>query len=693
MPGGRRRVIMTIDRTGRMLGVACAALVVALFAGRAAAGNTVEGGKMADTRLFKPAVDSKGLFTVNASPILPHLGLSFGLILDYGHNIFRLEKGNNIRDGAPMIDNSVWGTLSFNLGLANWMVLGLQLPIGVLGGPSLEKDCLPRDPTTNDCEGDGALDDDIGHADLTGGMQDAQGLGNLAIHAKFRFLRVEMMPVGLAAVVQIGLPTVASKNKSFLGDPYGYATIIAVLDKWFGRRVKLAVNLGFKLSFGALAGKAVELNNLPGNGGSFTYGHSLLWGIGAAVGLVQEKLDFVLEYYGNLNVSNLSNMGDTGLESVPMEIDAGLKIFVERNSYLYLGGGFGGIKTVMNGYSAPEWRIFAAFIFEPSIGDRDGDGIKDDVDQCPDDPEDRDNFEDIDGCPDPDNDRDGILDVDDDCPNVPEDRDGDQDEDGCPEGAEGDRDGDGILDDVDSCPDDPEDLDGFEDKEGCPDPDNDQDTILDVDDLCPNDPEDPDGFEDINGCPDPDNDADRILDVDDSCPNDPETYNGFEDEDGCPDKGKVEIKGSEIVIMEKVYFETDSAEIKPESFDILDAVAATIVGNPQIVRVQVAGHADERASNDYNIQLTHERAASVVKYLTDKGVESERLSAAGYGEECPVDKGHNAKAWDKNRRVEFKILETTDGCTGVEIACPKAVSLGLVPPEDEKYMPGGGYCD
>ncbi|MBW2261720.1 MAG: OmpA family protein [Deltaproteobacteria bacterium] len=669
--------------TGRTVLAVGVALMVCLGSVTPAhADNTVDDGLMADTRLFKPAVDSKGLFTVNASPILPHLGLSFGLVLDYANSIFRLEEGNEIADGAPIIDNAVWGTLAFNIGIANWMVLGLQLPIGVLGGPVLERD-------RNE---DGILDDDIVGGDFSEGMADAQGLGNLAIHAKIRFLRVELMPVGLAAVVQIGLPTVASKNKSFMGDPYGNATILAVLDKWFGRRVKLAVNLGFKMSFGAFAGKGMELSGLPG-GGSFSYGHSLLWGVGAAFGLVADKLDFVLEYFGNLNVSNMKNMGDTGLQSVPMEIGAGFKVFVEQNSYLYLGGGFGGFKSVMNGYSAPSWRFFAAFIFEPSIGDRDGDGIKDDVDQCPDDPEDRDNFEDVDGCPDPDNDRDGILDVDDDCPNVPEDRDGDQDEDGCPEGAEGDRDGDGILDDVDSCPDDPEDLDGFEDKEGCPDPDNDQDTILDVDDLCPNDPEDPDGFEDINGCPDPDNDADRILDVDDACPNDPETYNGFEDEDGCPDKGKVEIKGSEIVIMDKVYFETDSAEIKPESFEILDAVAATVIGNPQIVHVQIQGHADERASNDYNIQLTHERAASVVKYLVDKGVEEERLTSAGYGEECPVDKAHNAKAWDKNRRVEFKILETTDGCTGVDIACQKAIALGLVPPEDEKFLPGGGYCD
>ena len=70
---------------------------------------------------------------------------------------------------------------------------------------------------------------------------------------------------------------------------------------------------------------------------------------------------------------------------------------------------------------------------QPSSGERDGDGLADPVDQCPDDPEDLDGFTDEDGCPDPDNDTDGVLDVDDLCPNDPEDRDGKQDEDGCPE--------------------------------------------------------------------------------------------------------------------------------------------------------------------------------------------------------------------------------------------------------------------
>ena len=258
---------------------------------------------------------------------------------------------------------------------------------------------------------------------------------------------------------------------------------------------------------------------------------------------------------------------------------------------------------------------------------------------------------------------------------VPEDHDGDADEDGCPEGNEGDRDGDGILDDVDECPDDPEDIDGFEDEDGCPDPDNDQDGILDVDDLCPNDPEDIDDFEDEDGCPDPDNDQDRILDVDDACPNDPETYNGFEDEDGCPDRGSVLIEENQIVILEKIYFETDSAVIMSRSFPILDAVAATLNGNPQIALVEVQGHADERASDQYNIRLTRDRAASVVEALVQRGVWRQRLRSGGYGERCPVDPGHNESAWERNRRVEFKIIETEAGPTGVEVACPAAQEL------------------
>jgi outer membrane protein OmpA-like peptidoglycan-associated protein len=101
------------------------------------------------------------------------------------------------------------------------------------------------------------------------------------------------------------------------------------------------------------------------------------------------------------------------------------------------------------------------------VEDSDGDGIPDVKDQCPEEPEDRDGFQDEDGCPDPDNDNDGIPDI------------------------------------YDACPNDPEDMDGFEDNDGCPDLDNDKDGIPDKQDKCPNEPETLNGNRDDDGCPDP----------------------------------------------------------------------------------------------------------------------------------------------------------------------------------------------
>jgi hypothetical protein len=166
--------------------------------------------------------------------------------------------------------------------------------------------------------------------------------------------------------------------------------------------------------------------------------------------------------------------------------------------------------------------------------DRDGDGVPDRRDACPDDPEDRDGFQDDDGCPDRDNDGDGIPDNLDGAPMDPEDIDGWFDHDGVPDP---DNDGDGIPDGRDECPDEAEDFDGHRDLDGCPEEfvDTDGDGIADEDDLCPNSPEDFDGFRDGDGCPEPDNDLDGVDDVDDECPDEPEDYDGDRDEDGCPD--------------------------------------------------------------------------------------------------------------------------------------------------------------
>ena len=647
-----------------------------------------------DAHLFRPAVDSKGYISTNGTNILGDGDYSFGLVLDIGFGIMPFNGfvyGRNTSvdfSGAEptgyegtdhLIDAAITGTLHFNYGIANTAVVGIQVPIMVLGGPNL---VVP-----------GVYNDQRSPVGL-----DTQGFGNITLHGKVRLLRYEQHGIGLAGILHIELPT--GESSEFRGEP-GFALWPVLALDWVPiPELRFGLNAGYRFNtgdgatmpfkgrvqpVGDVADAAAELMFPTGarlcEGGAnvtnatcpgpVTDAHNveyddLLTGGVALAFRFAKSAELVADAYAGQIAASIGDKGSLGLEAI-----GGLKIYVEDNSYLVLAAGVGPIESI----NSADIRAVLGFIFEPSIGDRDGDGYKDDVDECPDDPEDFDRFQDEDGCPEPDNDRDGILDRDDECPLVPEDHDGDADEDGCPEGNIGDRDGDGILDNVDKCPDDPEDRDGFQDEDGCPDPDNDNDGILDVDDLCPNNPEDKDNFEDEDGCPDPDNDKDRILDNDDSCPNDPETYNGFQDEDGCPDRGSVIIEENQIIILEKIYFATDSAEILERSYPIVDAVAATLIGNPQITMVEVQGHADERGADDYNIRLTADRAASVVQALGQRGVDLNRLRSAGYGERCPIDPGHNAGAWDKNRRVEFKIIRTDAGPTGVEVACPAGQAL------------------
>jgi outer membrane protein OmpA-like peptidoglycan-associated protein len=249
-------------------------------------------------------------------------------------------------------------------------------------------------------------------------------------------------------------------------------------------------------------------------------------------------------------------------------------------------------------------------------GDRDGDGIKDNVDKCPDSPEDFDGFQDADGCPDPDNDEDGIPDK------------------------------------TDKCPNDPEDKDGFQDADGCPDPDNDGDGIPDKTDQCPNDPEDKDGFEDADGCPDPDNDKDGFLDKDDKCPNDPGIA-----PDGCPRKyNLVVVTEKKIEIKQTIYFDFNKSTIKPVSFPLLNEVAQALADNPKI-KVEIGGHTDSVGDDNFNLKLSQSRADAVRLYLVKRGIDYARMTTKGYGETVPIADNRTADGRSQNRRVEFVITE------------------------------------
>jgi OmpA-OmpF porin, OOP family len=608
------------------------ALAAGFIAGWASVASAQEKGANVDLDAFHPAMDSRGYITVNASQVLGHKELSFGLVTDWGKDMLHLENGDNTYDVNNIITPTLIAAFGLKLGPAE-LELGASVPFVVMNGdrsPDFEGAAGPNDDENWKFEG--------------------QGIGDVGLHLKTRFLNTSKGPkVGVGVIASVFLPT-KSEEDAWIGEDSLTPQLMGILDKEFGRQrdLRFSLNAGIRLrkTVTFVDGANPDEPNQPHTDQKVEAQLEIPFGFGAAYAVSPQKFDLVAEILGGFPLG--------GENYQPLEAIGGIKVYLARNSFLELGGGVGFLGDKGGN---PNVRAFIGIIFEPNIGDRDGDGLKDDVDKCPDDPEDFDDFEDEDGCPEPDNDRDGILDEDDKCPNNPEDKDNFEDEDGCPEGNELDRDGDGILDKDDQCPDDPEDKDDFEDKDGCPEPDNDQDGILDVDDLCPNDAEDKDNFEDEDGCPDPDNDKDRILDVDDKCPNEPETYNGIDDTDGCPDRGRVVVTDTKIEILDKVYFEYNKAVIKKESYPILDAVASTLEGNPDILLIEIQGHTDERGGDDYNMKLSDDRAHSVRKYMIDKGIAEDRLTAQGYGETQPLDKRSNDAAWAKNRRVEFLILK------------------------------------
>jgi OOP family OmpA-OmpF porin len=157
-----------------------------------------------------------------------------------------------------------------------------------------------------------------------------------------------------------------------------------------------------------------------------------------------------------------------------------------------------------------------------------------------------------------------------------------------------------------------------------------------------------------NGCP-PDSDGDGILDPQDACPMVPGPADPDPTKNGCP---KARVEKDQIVITERVEFETDSAKLLESSSGILIAVMNVLREHTEIGQVLVQGHTDNVGGPTYNKHLSEQRAKSVVKWLVNHGVDQRRLLDAGYGLERPIDSNKTAAGRQRNRRVEFHILES-----------------------------------
>ena len=217
-----------------------------------------------------------------------------------------------------------------------------------------------------------------------------------------------------------------------------------------------------------------------------------------------------------------------------------------------------------------------------------------------------------------------------------------------------DSDGDGIFDPDDACVNEPETFNDFEDEDGCPESDRDGDGFWDSQDSCPDE-----AGVDPDGCPIRDTDGDGILDPDDACVDEPETFNGFEDSDGCPDELPEAIQKFTGTIA-GITFDTNKATIRRSSLPTLDEAVKILKEYPD-VRIEIAGHTDDRGKRDHNLNLSRERAEAVKSYLSGMGIAEDRISTAGFGPDVPIDTNDTRAGRANNRRIEFRIQGGASG--------------------------------
>jgi outer membrane protein OmpA-like peptidoglycan-associated protein len=281
-------------------------------------------------------------------------------------------------------------------------------------------------------------------------------------------------------------------------------------------------------------------------------------------------------------------------------------------------------------YMPSHMQHFAGLTFKFGGSDKDGDGVYDKDDTCPDVP----GPKALKGCPD--TDKDGVLDKDDACPEEA----GLVALGGCP-----DKDADGIADNDDACPE----VAGLKAFGGCPDTDG--DGVQDKDDKCV----DVKGPKENKGCPWPDTDKDGVLDKDDKCPD----VKGVASNNGCPEvvvaKPTEEVMKSLNEYAKTILFNTGKASFQQQTLPILKSIASILKEYPA-AKFSIEGHTDADGNDKMNQKLSDERAAAVKNFLIENGIDTSRLSSVGFGETKPVDSNKTAAGRAKNRRVEVKLM-------------------------------------
>ncbi|HEY1556591.1 MAG TPA: OmpA family protein [Kofleriaceae bacterium] len=305
---------------------------------------------------FRPAMDAHGYLSLNGSETLGGGELSFGLgSLDWGRHMLALGNGTSSYSVDDMVSATLVGALGVPLG-----ELGVSLPVSIVDG--------------------------------TGQRIDGQGVGDLGVHFKARLLHAG--PLGLGVLASVYLPTA---NEQLAGNPGVTPQLVGLADLSLGR-VRVALNGGIRLS------QTQTFTEMSPSGpmGTVAYGNTLPYGAALAYALVPEKVELLGEVFGAMPLGQHENYD-------PLEAMGGVKVYLAKNSYMTLGVGRGLVSEGGN----PDARAFIGIVFEPKPAamrhaalddddvvavapppppppadepDRDGDGVADKDDKCPDEP-------------------------------------------------------------------------------------------------------------------------------------------------------------------------------------------------------------------------------------------------------------------------------------------------------------------
>jgi OmpA-OmpF porin, OOP family len=579
---------------------------------------------------FEPAAAGDRAFGVPDASVAGHLAPYVNVIGNYGHKPLKLRDPASDTNLGYITKNQLYLHLDGSFALGDKVLLNVDVPFAATQGGN--------DFANSKVEG-GKI------ADIRGGVR-----GNIV--GKFDD------PFAMGVQVDVWFPT--GNEEALTGDGKFRANpklvFSGVADMFY-----YAWNVGY------LFRKHRDL-------GTPEIGDAITFGATAGLRLADNKVQIGPEIYGNTVLPKSgSDSPFLGTHSSPVEAILGAKV---RAGDFVIGAAAGPGMTKTPG--TPQFRALLSVGFQPEIiivKDKDGDGINDPVDACPEvrgvasqDPK-------MNGCPappPPDRDHDMIIDSQDACPDVAGVANADPAKNGCPP----DKDGDGIVDAADACPD----VAGVGDpdpkKNGCP-PDKDGDGIVDAQDACPDvagvksdDPK-------KNGCP-PDKDGDGIIDSQDACPDQPGVADPDPKKNGCPKLAT--LVGKEIKISEQVHFETGKAVIKADSDKLLGEVAAILKENPQIDRLVVEGHTDNVGNKGNNQLLSKRRADAVKDWLVKKGaIDKKRIESAGYGQTKPIAPNDTEEGRAANRRVEFHVAKESvksEGAAPPGGAAPKAPAGG-----------------